>query len=366
MGTAQATDQWIWGQTRNGCYSVKSGYLVAQNLRTELNNEPPGKNITFWSKLWKLNLCPKIKFFVWKLSTGCLSTKVALSRKGIGVGVECAICCDEEEDLLHLFKNCVWSKNFWTALNIPFVQVPDSDNMVAWLNIFLSELEGREFGCVLSAIWWIWKHRNKVTFDQVCEVARVCAKKFLFWWTKQPLSSESSFNCSLGAGNLNEKCWSPPVGTVIKINFDATFNEIGSMCFYGCIARNSSGDCIIAESGQLGWAEDAIHAEALACVKALQVAMRIQSQNVVVEGDNLTLMSELKSNSRSYLSCGGLIDGMKSKLSTFHGIITFNHIVREGNKVSHALAHLKLNDSLFVGSEIPNSIMFLVQLDKRI
>ncbi|KAM7257238.1 hypothetical protein ACFE04_012979 [Oxalis oulophora] len=109
------------------------------------------------------------------------------------------------------------------------------------------------------------------------------------------------------------------------------------MCFYGCIARNSSGDCIIAESGQLGWAEDAIHAEALACVKALQVAMRIQSQNVVVEGDNLTLMSELKSNSRSYLSCGGLID-----------------------------AHLKLNDSLFVGSEIPNSIMFLVQLDKRI
>ncbi|KAM7260659.1 hypothetical protein ACFE04_011332 [Oxalis oulophora] len=274
IGNGQVSDQWIWENARNGCYSVKSGYVIAQGMRPDLNNDPPGKNITFWSKLWNLNMYPKLKIFAWKLSSEILPTKLALSKKGMGMR------------------------------NI------NTNDIVEWLNVIIAQPEGNKLSCLFATLW-------------------------------QPMLNDVTPN-SLSVTEVRRKCWVPPMNNVVKINFDATFSGIGNMCYYGCIARNAIGDLLQAESGQLGWAEDAIYAEALACAKAVRLADRLNCDHIILEGDNLSLISEMKNTSRSFLSCGVLIDIMKSNLSTFHGTFTFNHIVREGNKVAHALSHLKL------------------------
>ncbi|KAM7279853.1 hypothetical protein ACFE04_006987 [Oxalis oulophora] len=173
IGNGQVSDQWIWENARNGCYSVKSGYVIAQGMRPDLNNDPPGKNITFWSKLWNLNMYPKLKNFAWKLSSEILPTKLALSKKGMGIGVECSICCNEEEDLIHLFKNCVWAKAFWGALNCPFMQNINTNDIVEWLNVIIAQLEGNKLSCLFATLWWMWLHRNRATFDNVCDLANL-------------------------------------------------------------------------------------------------------------------------------------------------------------------------------------------------
>lgn len=54
------SDNLIWGLTADGVYSVKTGALLAQGL------VPFAPNTVDFCWNWKLQIAPKIKFFLWK------------------------------------------------------------------------------------------------------------------------------------------------------------------------------------------------------------------------------------------------------------------------------------------------------------
>ncbi|KAM7270780.1 hypothetical protein ACFE04_029994 [Oxalis oulophora] len=138
------------------------------NIRCVSSNVHPGNGFTFWQKLWELELMPKVQFFVWKLGNSILSTKVASSKKGMEVGLNCDICCDYDEDLIHLFRDCIWSRGFWNALNLPFVNFDAFPDLVTWSKDLFSTLQEFEIKRFLYALWWIWIHRKSNLFDKIC------------------------------------------------------------------------------------------------------------------------------------------------------------------------------------------------------
>ncbi|XVF71749.1 hypothetical protein PTKIN_Ptkin12aG0064400 [Pterospermum kingtungense] len=65
-------DRRIWSFTKDGNYSVKSGYYVA--LQVLMDFAIPGD----WLKLWNLKISPKIESFLWRIARDCLPTRTHL------------------------------------------------------------------------------------------------------------------------------------------------------------------------------------------------------------------------------------------------------------------------------------------------
>lgn len=68
------SDRLNWHYTQDGIYSVKSGYLVAQemNMNGELGRRGQSScdatKDTIWMAVWWLRVPPKLRHFIWK---GC-------------------------------------------------------------------------------------------------------------------------------------------------------------------------------------------------------------------------------------------------------------------------------------------------------
>ena len=63
-------DKFLWPFTKDGCYSVKSGYHYAKQINKKILDNPsisPGINPTIWRILWNLPCPQKIKHFLWRI-----------------------------------------------------------------------------------------------------------------------------------------------------------------------------------------------------------------------------------------------------------------------------------------------------------
>ena len=69
--------------------------------------------------------------------------------------------------------------------------------------------------------------------------------------------------------------WSPPPNEFMKISTDGSFHEVTSTGGWGFVIRNDLGDLIAAGSGSLEHLSNALHAEALAMLYAVNAASRI-------------------------------------------------------------------------------------------
>ncbi|KAL8121558.1 hypothetical protein AgCh_018338 [Apium graveolens] len=71
-------DSWYWCKERMGNYTVKSAYLLLQEIK---GGYQVSNNSGFWRKLWNLKIPSKVKHFLWRAITGCLPTKDQLRVK---------------------------------------------------------------------------------------------------------------------------------------------------------------------------------------------------------------------------------------------------------------------------------------------
>ena len=99
-------DRLIWHFSRNGIYTVKSGYRLAIDLEGCKGERLPGE----WATLWKLQVPPKVKAFLWRACQNILPTRAKLAQKRIEVPTECVMCRSGTEDLFYVFLDCNFSR----------------------------------------------------------------------------------------------------------------------------------------------------------------------------------------------------------------------------------------------------------------
>ncbi|XP_072959281.1 uncharacterized protein [Typha angustifolia] len=80
-GCPTTADQWIWWPHPQGTPTVKSIYSF---LNPAVEDNWPG-----WKILWKIQVAPRVRTFVWKLSWRRLPTNAWLGRLGLRYGLEC-------------------------------------------------------------------------------------------------------------------------------------------------------------------------------------------------------------------------------------------------------------------------------------
>ena len=73
-------DELVWKENKSHSFSVKSAYQVAIKLQEQnrVEHSTAGRDRTHWRKIWKLNVPPKVRNFIWRACSNILPTKESL------------------------------------------------------------------------------------------------------------------------------------------------------------------------------------------------------------------------------------------------------------------------------------------------
>ncbi|MCI37648.1 retrotransposon unclassified-like protein, partial [Trifolium medium] len=84
-------DQIMWPHTKDGLYSVKSGYNLLRHWQSSSNSSSTSSNsyTQVWKKLWNLQTIPRHKVLLWRIINKALPVRSELSKRG----VPCLILC---------------------------------------------------------------------------------------------------------------------------------------------------------------------------------------------------------------------------------------------------------------------------------
>ncbi|KAK1644505.1 hypothetical protein QYE76_062310 [Lolium multiflorum] len=103
------------------------------------------------------------------------------------------------------------------------------------------------------------------------------------------------FDSPVQATRVVHDRWELPDTDFIKVNVDAAFCKETNSGAWGFIARAGDGSFLAAGTGVMDHLADALHAEASACVAAIERMSNIGFYRVIFESDSLNLVNALKS-----------------------------------------------------------------------
>ena len=105
----------------------------------------------------------------------------------------------------------------------------------------------------------------------------------------------------------------------------------------GAVIRNHDEAVMASGAEKLNQVYKAEEIEALAALKALQLAYDLGFQNVILEGDSLGLIQALKAEDHNLSPLGLLVEDVKLFANNFVRL-SYSHIKRSGNSVAYNLA----------------------------
>ena len=94
---------------------MKSAYRIVVRMKeqTRIEHSTTNTERPIWRKLWKLNVPPKVRMFLWRACANVLPTKENLNRRRIQVDPQCEICCQQPKSVGHLLWECSLAQNLW-------------------------------------------------------------------------------------------------------------------------------------------------------------------------------------------------------------------------------------------------------------
>ena len=95
-------DKLIWAGSLKGIFDVKSAYGI---IMESTNNS------TFSASwIWKTDLLPKIKMFLWLCAHNSIGVKYCIGKRGVVQDEVCPLCCNGVETILHALRDCIHLK----------------------------------------------------------------------------------------------------------------------------------------------------------------------------------------------------------------------------------------------------------------
>lgn len=354
LRTNRSADFLGWHYNKTGLYTVKSAYWLATHLEG-LQRNPPNGNIALKQKIWKLTTTPKLKHFLWKLSSGILPTGENLQRRHISNQGIYKRCCQDAETSKHLFFDCQYAQALWRASGIPNYGIFTS-------NSSLEEKLDRIFNCnsntklgqhrflPLWILWRLWKSRNILTFQrkqQSWRHALRLAKDDVIEWMNTEAYLTTFINSPQGAERTTTQQhtnWERPRVQWIKCNYDASFINTSIPPQAGWIYRDDQGIYKGACQAKGPKVNSALESECQALIQAMQHSWTKGYKKIIFEGDCQSLHNILHGKVLDFNSHNWICD-IKMWSLKFDEVI-FRWQGRIQNKAADCLAKTTLSENI--------------------
>ncbi|MBA0670486.1 hypothetical protein Goklo_024784 [Gossypium klotzschianum] len=240
--------------------------------------------------LWSLNIPEKIKIHVWRLFNNLVPHYGNLARRTLCEEAVCPLCKADLENSEHLLWSCDILQDVWDVLQVQFPP----------------------FECSLG-------HKELLGFISGYE---------------QELSN---VNICPFTGSTVKELWRPPDIGDIKINFDASFIQDKSLATTAVLARDYKGEVVGAETYLFKDVADSFVTKARACERALVFACKLRFQRLVVEGDALSVIKNIRKKEADKWIIRPIIYHIHQLDRAFEKL-TYIFVPREVNEAAHVLA----------------------------
>ena len=179
-------------------------------------------------------------------------------------------------------------------------------------------------------------------------------------WTS--LKTQTQLSASVCFDSVQK--WRPPTGLAFKLNFDAAIFANTNSSGAGDIIRNSLGEVMAGLSARGPSVVSSEKAEVLACRKALEFALDSGFRDLVVEGDNITVMRTMVSPRPNRSKLGHIYVDICMLASGFRSL-SVECVKRSANSVAHCLARhaCQLDEDMVWLEESPPALQALYFLD---
>ncbi|KAA3461736.1 reverse transcriptase [Gossypium australe] len=272
--------------------SVRNSYKLLQSL------DPTAYALQnfykdFYRKLWQIEVPTKIKIFIWKISWNFLTNRVNMVCRRLASCSICPRCGGGYETMNHLFRECPVSLEMWRALSTLDLSTGISNDFGEWLTMVLTSLnleKGRIF-CV--ALWAVWGDRNSRIHEKISKSGQQIARFILSY-----LKELNGVREVTQKNAIIDTKWRHPPAQTIKVNFDGAFDERSKVSASGVVVRNSSGRILISSTKVHRGILSGFAAEAVACRHATQVALGINAEEIIIEGDALSVIKKCKNTTQ--------------------------------------------------------------------
>ncbi|XP_061998979.1 uncharacterized protein LOC133716290 [Rosa rugosa] len=312
-------DSLIWGATSNGTFTVKSAYNSSFDFSNPQNSQ--------WAAVWKSNVPPKLKTFMWAALHKKLLTNFQRARRGFTSSSLCPICKADDETLIHLFRDCPRSLAIWNAFLKPG----------AIFNSFSLDWNG-----------WIAAQLHCQTLIQ----------KNIKWFIMPTCPDKVIWNYAAEWTNANVKlnvdtvyryiplAWKKPMDNFYKLNIDGTRSSSTCKIGAGGVIRDHMGNWITGFQVNLGTGE-ILDAKAWGLFYGLKLAVSLHISHLEVESDSAILVQLMQKAEFSLLPLGSLLKGCSNMMDVMENV-HLSHIFRECNMTADSLAKESINHELGV------------------
>jgi hypothetical protein len=125
----------MWPHTKDGVYTVKSGYNLIKHWHDSSNPSSASSNSysQVWKKLWNLKTILWHKVLLWRIVQRALPVTSELSKRGITCPILCPRCLQKEETLNHVFMECHLATMTWFGSKLGIRFDTSHDNFIDWL-----------------------------------------------------------------------------------------------------------------------------------------------------------------------------------------------------------------------------------------
>lgn len=343
-------DRVAWIHSLDGQYSVKSGYKQWHL------NQPEDSNLhqsNGWSRIWRLSVPHKLKYFIWRFCRGNLPLRYLLRTKSVLVPMRCAWCAGDIEHLFHLFFDCRFAAACWHRVHLHY-DMNNVENASVWLlNILCSEAHDNIVK-IVTVLWAIWFSRNKKIWedkDLTPDAAVAWSSKQIKDWQEVNKKRQGARIRTNSVGNVTEQRWKPPSRGELKINVDASIFTGERSFRIGMVIRNDQGHFVQGKCMRFAGEISVLEAEMVGILEALRWVQEWPGRHIVIESDSILSVNAIQKAACNYLELGDLIRQCRVILDG-RADLSVHFVRKHANKVAHKLARLPcaLNGSYVISS----------------
>jgi ribonuclease HI len=328
-------DMWAWQLEKHGNFTVRSAYkALLQSKDAILPVGSDGSEQSYWKKLWKMKVSPKVRNYWWRVIKGIIPCRSVLNMRHIEMISFCQTCgCDDT--IWHALFECTSAKLFWQEIKeITNVKVPVLYPSSWAIDLIDSnKVKPRDAAIILCGAWAVWSERNARNHGERSRTVSESVK-----WTVDIDMDLSIIGMSNSKQTHKKRPkWKPPSEGVVKLNVDAGFSKSSGEGTTGLVMRDHAGDLVRGQAVWYAHAANALIMEAIAVRDGVRLACDLGISHVEVETDASDVVKLWKDRNQGRSEITSIlqeIEGMTSNLEFFQ--LAF--IGREANEGAHLCA----------------------------
>lgn len=349
--TLNLEDFWSWHFEKSGVFSVRSAYRMLVHTKNRrdawLEGRPSLSDTTqvekAWSKIWKIDVPSKVKFFAWRLAKQSLPMADVLVHREMASMHTCKICGRAEDSWRHSLLECHMARCVWALCDeeaTEHIFACQEPHAKQWLFMIMESMPHQDFVKVLVTLWAIWTARRKAVHEDIFQ-SPLSTYSFITRYLQDLNMVQRTNGKATGLKVHRPKAkWIPPSVGLVKGNVDAAVARSGDMGAVAAIFRNADGKFLGASALVSRGTSDPFTMEAIACREALSLARDLDLQKIVIASDCQAVVQDIEKG------CAGPYATVTREIARRRldfDEVSFHHEAREANFEPHNLARSVLH-----------------------